>query len=145
MAIDALVAVEGADNFREDYSVTLGGVLSYQLPNRAAFYVQPLVVLNSNPLDDSNGLSDDTLLLGLGTRLRLGGSRVYLLAEVAPQVSGYDAGVDHVSFGVETRAGGHVFQLTLTNTLGTTMRQLAQGGTTNGDWFLGFNLTRRFF
>jgi hypothetical protein len=44
--------------------------------------------------------------------------------EAAPQVAGYKEGVDHVSFGFETRAGGHVFQFTIANALGTTYRQI---------------------
>lgn len=142
---DAIVAVEGADNFSEDFSVTLGGIFSYHIAGKGSLYVQPLLVLNSNPLDSVNGLSDDTMLLGLGARVRLGKSRVYLLAEVAPQIAGYDPGVDHVSVGIEKRAGGHMFQLTISNTLGTTLRQVAGGGPHSGDWFIGFNLTRRFF
>jgi len=140
--LDALVSVEGADNFSEDFSTTVGGVISRQFTEKGAIYVQPLFVFNTNPLDDGD---DHTMLLGLGTRFRLGKSRTYLVAEAAPVVSGHDAGIDHVSFGFEHRVGGHVFQLTVTNALGTTMRQIALGGPHEDDWFIGFNLSRRFF
>ena len=49
------------------------------------------------------------------------------------------------SFGIEKRAGGHVFQLNFSNGFGTTMGQLARGGTGSEDWYLGFNISRKFF
>jgi len=140
--LDALVSVEGADNFSEDFSTTVGGVISHHFTECGAIYVQPLFVFNTNPFEDDD---QNTMLLGFGTRLRLGKSRTYVVAEAAPVVSGHDAGIDHVSFGFEHRVGGHVFQLTVTNSLGTTMRQIALGGPHEDDWFIGFNLSRRFF
>lgn len=140
--LDALVSVEGANNFSEDFSTTVGAVVSRQFTERGALYVQPLFVFNTNPVEDGD---EHTMLLGFGTRFQLGKSRTYLVAEAAPVISGHDAGIDHVSFGIEKRAGGHVFQLTVTNTLGTTMRQIALGGPHEDDWFIGFNLSRRFF
>jgi hypothetical protein len=68
-----------------------------------------------------------------------------VVIEAAPQIAGYRDGVDHVSLGLEKRAGGHMFQLTVANSLGTTLRQIARGGPHRDDWFIGFNLTRRFF
>jgi hypothetical protein len=38
-----------------------------------------------------------------------------------------------------------MFQLNVSNSFGSTLRQVALGGPGNGDWFLGFNLSRRFF
>ena len=49
------------------------------------------------------------------------------------------------SFAVEKRAGGHLFQLTFTNYYATTLRQIAQGAPNNDNWYLGFNLSRKFF
>ena len=142
LSLDALVSVEGADNFSEDFSTTVGAVVSRQFSEKGAIYVQPLFVFNTNAIDDGD---QHTMLLGFGTRYRLGKSRTYLVAEAAPVVSGHDAGIDHVSFGFEHRVGGHIFQLTVTNSLGTTMRQIALGGPHEDDWFIGFNLSRRFF
>jgi hypothetical protein len=139
---DAVVAVEGADNFSEDFSGTVGAVIAHEFAERGAVYAQPLFVSNTAL---AAGGDQHTVLLGLGTRLRLGKSRTYIVAEAAPQIAGYKGGVDHVSFGIEKRAGGHVFQFNVSNSLGTTMRQLARGGINRDDWFIGFNLTRRFF
>jgi hypothetical protein len=145
LSAQALVAVEGADNFTESFSATVGGAVSRQFTNRGAVYLEPLVVFRSNPDPTINGLPEHTVLLGVGGRFRIGGSKVYILAEAAPQVAGYKAGVDHVSVGIERRSGGHLFQLTVSNSLGTTMRQVAQGGVRKGDWYIGFNLSRRFY
>ena len=145
-AVGGYLAVEGGNNFREDFSGTIGVVLSRAFKDRAAIYAQPILVFNSNPDSLSFGSADDhTLLIGLGARLRIAQSNVYLIAEAAPQVAGFRDGVDHVSFGIERRAGGHSFQLTISNALGTTFRQIARGGATQGDWHIGFNLTRKFF
>ena len=53
--------------------------------------------------------------------------------------------MNHGTFGIEKRAGGHSFQLNFSNGFGTTMGQLARGGTGNDDWYLGFNISRKFF
>ena len=45
---------------------------------------------------------------------------------------------------LEKRVGGHFFQLNVSNALGTTMAQIAQGGPQQNNWFLGFNLSRKF-
>jgi hypothetical protein len=67
------------------------------------------------------------------------------VGEFAPRVSGYDPGVNHGSFGLEKRAGGHTFQVNFSNGFGTTMGQIARGGTGGDDWYLGFNISRKFF
>jgi uncharacterized beta barrel domain-containing protein DUF5777 len=47
-------------------------------------------------------------------------------------------------FGLEQRAGGHVFQVNCSNGFGTTMSQIARGPESN-DWFFGFNISRKFY
>jgi hypothetical protein len=49
-----------------------------------------------------------------------------------------------MSFGVEMRAGGHAFQLNFSRGLATTLAQVARGGTED-DWFIGFNISRKFW
>jgi hypothetical protein len=145
LSIDAVVAVEGSDNFSEDFGTTIAGVVSHRIKTRATLYVEPIMVFNANPAEALNAEPDYTVVLGVGGRLRLGESKVYIVAEVAPRLGGYQPGVDHASFGLERRAGGHLFQITVSNALGTTLRQVAQGGFDRRDWFIGFNLSRRFF
>ena len=106
--------------------------------------LEPLWVNNSNPLPDELVDDNNTFIIGLGARVRIRPS-VYLLVEGAPRVTGYDPGVTHVSFGIEKRAGGHMFQLNFSNSFATTLAQIARGGFNNDDWYLGFNLSRKFF
>ena len=67
------------------------------------------------------------------------------LAEATPRPAGYTPGAAHVGFGIEKRAGGHTFQINVSNGFGTTMAQTARGGPVENDWFLGFNISRKFF
>jgi len=69
----------------------------------------------------------------------------YIVAEVAPRVGGYDPGTTHAAFGIEKRAGGHLFQLTFANNPGTTLANVARGGPSGNNWYLGFNLSRKFY
>jgi Membrane bound beta barrel domain (DUF5777) len=50
-----------------------------------------------------------------------------------------------MSFGLEKRWGGHVFQATFTNGFGTTMGQVARGAANTDDWYLGFSISRKFY
>ena len=71
---------------------------------------------------------------------------VYVVGEYHPAHRILDPGVDHhATFGVEKRAGGHVFQINFSNNIGTTPAQIARGGFDNEDWYIGFNISRKFF
>jgi hypothetical protein len=144
VAIGVLASVDGTDNFRDSYSPALGVAISRTLGGYGALYVEPVWVNNSNPAPDALVDDNDTFLVGLAARLRVRPT-VYLVGEVIPRVSGFDPGVTHGTFGIEKRAGGHTFQLNVSNSFGTTMGQLARGGFTNDDWYLGFNISRKFF
>jgi hypothetical protein len=144
VTIDALATIDGTNNFRDSYSPALGLVLSREVGNRAAFYLEPIWVNNSNPLPKELVDDNSTVMIGIGTRVRIRPS-VYVLLEAAPRLAGYDPGVTHASFGIEKRAGGHTFQLNFSNSFGTTIGQIARGGASNDDWYLGFNISRKFF
>ena len=51
----------------------------------------------------------------------------------------------HGAFAIEKRAGGHTFQLNFSNAFGTTLAQIARGGPVENDWYMGFNISRKFF
>ena len=144
LGIDILAAIEGLDNFQESYSPTLGALFSREVRDRAALYVEPMWVNNSNPLPDELIEDNDTFVIGLGARVRLRPT-VYVFVEGAPRIAGFDPGVTHASFGIEKRSGGHLFQLNFSNNLGTTFAQIARGGFDGSDWHLGFNISRKFF
>lgn len=144
VGIGVLASIDGTNNFRDSYTPALGVAISRELGSYGAVYVEPMWVNNTNPLpqeltDDDN----DTFLVGLGARVRLTPT-VYVVGELIPR-AGFGPGVHHGTFGVEKRAGGHVFQLNFSNGFGNTMGQLARGGTAADDWYLGFNISRKFF
>jgi Membrane bound beta barrel domain (DUF5777) len=148
--VTILGTIEGTNNFHEDeglpssHSPAVGAIVSRTVGEVAAFYVEPIWVNNTNP--DPSQLVDDnnTFMVGLGARIRVRPT-VYLVGEFAPRASGYKPGVNHGSFAIEKRAGGHLFQLNFSNAFGTTLGQIARGGPAENDWFLGFNISRKFF
>jgi Membrane bound beta barrel domain (DUF5777) len=150
--VSVLGTIEGTNNFHDDtsggvvssHSPALGAIISRTVGDVAAFYVEPFWVNNSNP--DPSALVDhnDTFMVGLGARIRVRPT-VYLVGEYAPRASGYKPGVDHGSFGIEKRAGGHLFQLNFSDAFGTTLAQIARGGSSENNWTLGFNISRKFF
>jgi hypothetical protein len=153
--VSALASVEGTNNFHDSKSngaativssrsPALGAIVSRTIGEVAAFYVEPIWVNNTNP--DPKQLADhnDTFMVGLGVRIRFRPT-VYLVGEAAPRASGYKPGVTHGSFGIEKRAGGHLFQLNFSDAFGTTIAQIARGGSIEKNWTLGFNISRKFF
>jgi hypothetical protein len=107
-------------------------------------YVEPIWVNNTNPLPKELVDDNDTFMVGVGARVRIRPT-VYLAGEFNGRASGYKPGVHHGSFAIEKRVGAHLFQLNFSNSFGTTMGQLARGGDDNDDWFMGFNISRKFF
>jgi len=96
---------------------------------------------------------DSTVFVGLGARVRLG-SAAYLVGELAPRLAGFkginpvrpsERAANHLSFGIEKRVGGHSFQLNFSNDFATTLATLARGAGSGNDWYIGFNLSRKFF
>lgn len=152
VGISLFGVVTGQDNFSEEFSPGVALVLSRKIGSRASIYVEPAWVGNT-ALDNEPAEDDSTFFVGLGTRVRLSSS-VYLVGEFAPRVAGFK-GVDfadpsgraghHVTFGIEKRVGGHAFQLNFSNYFATTLRTIARGASNRDDWYIGFNLSRKFF
>ena len=145
LTVDAVVGVDGLNNLSKAFGGTLGAIVSRRFGDHGAIYVEPLAVFNSTTDRFAPVGHDRTLMIGAGLRARVGASRTYLVIEAVPRLTGDRMGVDHVSVGIEKRAGGHVFQINVANSLGTTLRELAHGGARASDWFIGFNLSRKFY
>jgi len=141
MDVSILGSVDGTNNFKDSYSPTVGVILSRTMGDAAAIYVEPMWVNNTNILPKDLTDDNDTFVVGLGARLRFLPT-AYLALEYAPR-TGYKPGDDHISIGIEKRAGGHSFQLNFSNSYATTRRQLALGG--GESWYLGFAIARKFF
>jgi hypothetical protein len=137
----AIVSVEGTNNFRQQYAPAIGASLSRDVANIVSVYAVPMWVHNTAA---STGVTRDTGMIGLGANLRIRPT-LFLTGEVTPRIGGYVIGDAEYGFGISKRVGGHVFDLTFTNTTqGTTFAELARGGFP-GSLFFGFNLARKFF
>jgi hypothetical protein len=141
VGFSTILTVEGVNNFREQYAPAIGASISRDVANVVALYAVPMWVHNSAA---AAGVIRETVMVGLGGSVRVRPT-IFLLAEVTPRVGGYVAGDPEYAFGISKRIGGHVFDLTFTNTTqGTTFAQMARGGFPNS-LYLGFNLARKFF
>ena len=148
VSVSAIVSIEGNQNFGlqdtpgavKYKSPAVGAVISRTFGEHAAFYAVPMFVHNSLKLAD--GSSRDTFMLGGGARVQVRPT-VYLVGDVSPRLAGYAPGPPVFGFGIEKRAGWHMFQLNFSNSTSTTFGQLARGGFPT-TIYLGFNLGRKF-
>ena len=159
VALAALASIEGTNNFRSavddddngdghDHSSgegghrspALGAIVSRTLNDRLALHAVPVWVHHTLALPDDHR---DTFFVGVGGRARIS-PRVYVVGEVSPRLSGFAPGDPEFAFGIERRAGGHMFQLTFTNSIAGTYGQIARGGFPETIYF-GFNMGRKFF
>jgi hypothetical protein len=147
LEIAAVASIEGTNNFKgvnSSKSPSVGAIVSRRIGEYAAFYLEPIYVNNSNPLPKQLVDHNDTFMIGLGARVRVRPT-VYVVAEGSPRSAGYKPGVSHASFAIEKRAGGHTFQLNFSDSFATTMAQIARGGSAPRQWYMGFNISRKFF
>ena len=140
LSISPFVAVEGAGNFSERYATSVGATVSRNMKDKIEVYAVPWLVMNSAA---GTGEYRNTFALGIGGRLRLK-PRLFVVAEVMPRLGGYEPNDAAYGFGIETRVGGHVFQLNFNSSQATTFGQLSHGGFPDS-LYLGFNLSRKFF
>jgi hypothetical protein len=141
MDVSILASIDGTNNFRDSYSPSLGVILSRTIRDVAAVYVEPMWVNNTNVLPKELADDNDTVVVGLGARIRFRPT-AYFVAEYSPR-AGFAPGEDPFSIGIEKRAGGHTFQLNFGNSYATTRRQIALGG--QDSWYMGFNISRKFY
>jgi hypothetical protein len=152
IGLAAFATFEGMDNLQVERSPGIALVASRTFGERAAVYAVPGWVANTNLIDEEGG-ENDTFILGLAGRLRLG--EVYAIAgEVVPRIGGHRHQDTQIDFAFERRAGGHNFQINFGNALGSTLAQVARGGgpvrgvgdgEEGREWYIGFNLSRKFY
>jgi uncharacterized beta barrel domain-containing protein DUF5777 len=155
IGLAAFATFEGIDNLHVERSPGIALVASRTFGERAAVHVVPGWVGNTN-LVDGEGEANNSFILGLAGRLRLG--EVYaIVGEVVPRLGGHRHQETQVEFAFERRAGGHNFQINVGNALGSTLAQVARGGGAvqheHGEhggeegrqWYVGFNLSRKFY
>ena len=142
VGVSVVANAEGTNNFKDSRSPSVGAVISREVGGRAALYIQPTWVNNTNPKPKALVNDNDTVMVGLGGRVNVHG-HTYFVLEATPRVSGFKDGRTHIGFGIEQQAGGHVFQLNFSNGVGTTPAQVARGDAAG--WYMGFNLSRKFY
>ncbi len=146
VSISAIASIEGNINFgwhtngrQADKAPAFAAVVSRTVGEHAALYLVPTFVHNTLVTGD---IHRNTFMLGTGARLRIA-DKTFLVGEISPRLSGYAPGKPEFGFGIEERVGGHMFQLTFSNTTSTTFGQVARGGLPKTLYF-GFNLGRKF-
>ena len=156
VSISLVGAIEGLDNLTEHHQPTVAAVVSRALGTGLVLYASPAYAGNTAAADflaghdehhgvggtDEHATHDDTLLLGLGGRLRLRPS-VFVAGEITPRLAGHGPGRATWGVALEKKTEGHTMQINFTNSFGTTFGQLARLGSEH-DVYLGFNITRRF-
>jgi hypothetical protein len=150
-------SVEGLNNMRQNYQPGIAITASRTFGDSLALYAMPAFVARTHAVDfiaghedhddglleeDEHATHDDTWLVGLGARIRFSRSG-YIVGEYTPRVGGYDPNRGVWGVAIEKRTEGHTLQLNFTNAFGTTLGQIARGGSPH-DVYLGFNITRRF-
>jgi hypothetical protein len=136
-------------DFERFQTINLVFPVSRSIANRAELFVVPMFSFRANPFP-----ADPSLFVAEGETRRhqgtvgIGGSfrflpRSAIVAEWTPRVAGYRPTDSRNAFsiGIQRTTNAHIFELVLTNTLGTTTSQAASTGTS--DFTLGFNLYRR--
>lgn len=154
VSVDALASFEGTNNLSGDdpiqptgegvRSPALGAVVSRVFGRAASVDATLAWVNNTNALPRELVDHNDTVIFGIGGRLRVRPT-VYLVGELAPRLAGDKPGTTLASFGIEKRAGGHAFQLNFSNGFGSTLAQVSRGGIATDRWHIGFNINRKFF
>lgn len=143
------MSAEGRNNFKDDYTANLVFALSRGISNVAELFVVPMMSFNANPSPFAagpgipiGGLRRNLGAVGLGASVRFR-PRAAFVAEWMPRVGGYRPtnSRNSYSFGIQRSTNGHVFELTLSNTITTTTSQWVSTGTSQ--FSLGFNLYRR--
>ena len=155
IGLAAYATFEGIDNLHVERSPGIALVASRTFGTRAAVYAVPGWVGNTN-LIDAEGDANNTFILGLAGRLRLGEAYA-IVGEAVPRIAGHRHQGTQVDFAFERRVGGHNFQINFGNALGSTLAQVArgggpilhlqgdQGGAEGRPWYIGFNLSRKFY
>ena len=139
--LDAIATFEGEQNLTEHHQSALGLVISRNLGRRAAVYAEPLFVINSNPFEVGD---EHTAMIGLARGCACA-ARCTCWRSTRRGSPATGRSRDQILFAFETRAGGHLFQINVSNGFGTTLGQVSRGGVDYDQWYLGFNLSRKFF
>jgi hypothetical protein len=133
---------EGKKTFRpENLKFNVQGIIARQIIDKLSLELVPSYSTNTNHwMSDSKG----TFALGMGGRYIFYPNLAVML-ELLPVLDGYKDKYRGWGTGFEYKAGGHVFQIALTNCYGLTTDQYLPGGDLKiekKDYRIGFNIFR---
>jgi hypothetical protein len=139
---DAPYAIQLTD--RMAYTAQL--LIARKFSPKLSLQIMPTIV-HKNTVDKTIE-TNDVFALGFAGRLKVSRS-VALTSEYYHRfhVGSTNPYYNAIGVGIDIETGGHVFQLIFTNTRGLTERAFVtetQGNIRNGDFSLGFNVTRAF-
>lgn len=158
--LSATASIEGQNNLHLDPQPGISATLSRAHGTRLALYATPTFIKDAHTetlrlshgdhthetpgaTEQDEGVEhNSTAFVGLGMRARVR-ETVSLVAEVSPRLWGYRPGRAAWSVGIEKLTRGHVMQLNIGNSFGTTPGQVARGGSDH-DVYLGFSMSRKF-
>ena len=158
VSISATASIEALNNFQDNFQPALAATFSRLASDWLVLYATPAFVFNTQAVDalddhdhglpgaeeDEHSQHDHTMFVGLGARVRIRPT-AYLVGEYSPRLAGHDPGRAVWAAGIEkgTKSGKHLFQLNFTNSFGTTLGQVARGGS-ESNVYLGFNIARKW-
>jgi hypothetical protein len=158
VSISVMGSYEGLNNLKDSHQPGVAVTVSRSFGDTLALYATPAFVKDTHVAElasghdhdhgevpgaiDEHANHHDTWFTGIGARVRFRPTG-YIVGEYTPRLAGYDPGKGVWGFAIEKRTGGHTLQLNITNSFGTTLGQLARGGSPH-DVYLGFNITRKF-
>ena len=130
--VSAVVTIDGTNNFKDSYSPRVGAIVSRRFGDIARRVRRTDLGQQHEPAARRSSSTTTTRSWSVWGRASGFGRRSTSSANSRPG-PGYDPGVNHGSFAIEKRAGGHTFQLNFSNSFGTTMGQIARGGPDGDD------------
>ena len=96
LPIDIIGTLEGTNNMQDKLSSAAGLIVSRKISKYAAVYAEPIYIFNTNPTVPENGSDNNTMMIGLGGRLRIRPS-VYVVGEVTPRAEVYALGAQLIN------------------------------------------------
>ena len=144
VGMDIMATLEGENNLSEHFQSTLGVLVSRKVAGRPRGVRGAAVRYQLQPV---RGRRRRQQHADAWTRSAASGKAGQRISSVSmtPRLAWFDPGKSQISFGVEGRAGGHLFQINFSNGFGTTLAQISRGAFNYNNWYIGFNIARKFF
>src|SRR5689334_4604882 len=84
IGLGVIASIDGTNNFKDSYTPMIGVAVSRELGRYGAVYVEPMWVNNTNLLPSELVDHNDTIMVGIGARLRVRPT-VYVVGEYIPR------------------------------------------------------------